>query len=100
MGGASERRILVTGALGQIGMELLRALSLKHGSDAIIATDIRDNNNLEKMGIKFQKLDILDLEGLEDIIKNFEINEVYHLAAILSATGEKNPRLCLSLIHI
>ena len=46
------------------------------------------------MGIKFQKLDILDLEGLEDIIKNFEINEVYHLAAILSATGEKNPRLC------
>ena len=94
MGGASERRILVTGALGQIGMELLRALSLKHGSDAIIATDIRDNNNLEKMGIKFQKLDILDLEGLEDIIKNFEINEVYHLAAILSATGEKNPRLC------
>ncbi len=94
MGGASERRILVTGALGQIGMELLSALSLKHGSDAIIATDIRDNNNLEKMGIKFQKLDILDLEGLEDIIKNFEINEVYHLAAILSATGEKNPRLC------
>ena len=94
MGGASERRILVTGALGQIGMELLSALSLKHGSDAIIATDIRDTNNLEKMGIKFQKLDILDLEGLEDIIKNFEINEVYHLAAILSATGEKNPRLC------
>ena len=62
MGGASERRILVTGALGQIGMELLRALSLKHGSDAIIATDIRDANNLEKMGIKFQKLDILDFE--------------------------------------
>ena len=46
------------------------------------------------MGIKFQKIDILDLEGLEDIIKNFKINEVYHLAAILSASGEKNPSLC------
>ena len=58
MGGASERRILVTGALGQIGMELLRALSLKHGSEAIIATDIRDTNELEKIGIKFLKLNL------------------------------------------
>ena len=94
MGGALERRILVTGALGQIGTELLRALSLKHGSDSIIATDIKDTEKLSNIGIKFLKLDVLNLEELENIIKNYKINEVYHLAAILSASGEKNPKLC------
>ncbi len=94
MGGALERRILVTGALGQIGTELLRALSLKHGSDSIIATDIKDTDKLSNIGVKFLKLDVLDLEELENIIRNYKINEVYHLAAILSASGEKNPKLC------
>ena len=94
MGGAVERRILVTGALGQIGMELLQALSKKFGSENVIATDIRDSDDLENIGIRFLKLDVLDVENLEQVIKKFEINEVYHLAAILSATGEKNPELC------
>jgi len=94
MGALTERRILVTGALGQIGMELLQALSLKFGSENVIATDIRDTNVLENTGIRFLKLDVLDAEKLEDAIKELEINEVYHLAAILSATGEKNPELC------
>ena len=94
MGGTVERRILVTGALGQIGMELLQALSKKFGSENVIATDIRDSDDLENTGIRFLKLDVLDVEKLEQVIKKFEINEVYHLAAILSATGEKNPELC------
>lgn len=94
MGGGVERRILVTGALGQIGIELLQALSEKFGSGNIIATDIRDSGELENTGIKFLKLNVLDVENLEQIIKDLEINEVYHLAAILSATGEKNPELC------
>ena len=94
MGESSERRILVTGALGQIGIELLNALSNKFGSECIVATDIRETNKLENTGINFLKLDVLDVEQLESVIKKFKINEVYHLAAILSAAGEKNPELC------
>ena len=115
MGDSKGRQILVTGALGQIGMELLHALSDKFGAENIVATDIRDSEELEKLGINFLKLDVLDFEKLENIIKEFNIDEVYHLAAILSASGEKNPQLCwkinmdgllnvlelsLSLIHI
>ena len=94
MGGSKGRQILVTGALGQIGMELLHALSEKFGAENIVATDIRDSEELEKLGINFLKLDVLDFEKLENIIKEFNIDEVYHLAAILSASGEKNPQLC------
>jgi len=94
MGDSKGRQILVTGALGQIGMELLHALSDKFGAENIVATDIRDSEELEKSGINFLKLDVLDFEKLENIIKEFNIDEVYHLAAILSASGEKNPQLC------
>tara|TARA_B100001250_G_scaffold130262_1_gene111001 strand:- start:739 stop:1683 length:945 start_codon:yes stop_codon:yes gene_type:complete len=94
MGDSKGRQILVTGALGQIGMELLHALSDKFGAENIVATDIRDSEELEKLGINFLKLDVLDFEKLENIIKEFNIDEVYHLAAILSASGEKNPQLC------
>tara|TARA_B100000902_G_C27290497_1_gene906849 strand:- start:486 stop:1433 length:948 start_codon:yes stop_codon:yes gene_type:complete len=94
MGVPLDRRILVTGALGQIGIELLGALSEKYGSENIIATDIRKNDSLINNKIKFIELDVLDLENFEKIIVKNKINEVYHLAAILSATGEKNPQLC------
>jgi nucleoside-diphosphate-sugar epimerase len=94
MGDSKDRRILVTGALGQIGMELLDALSDKFGAENIVATDIRDSDKLENSRINFLKLDVLDFEKLENAIKEFNINEVYHLAAILSASGEKNPELC------
>ncbi len=94
MGVPLDRRILVTGALGQIGIELLDALSEKYGSENIIATDIRKNDSLISNKIKFIELDVLDLENFEKIIVKNKINEVYHLAAILSATGEKNPQLC------
>ena len=92
--GTVQRRVLVTGALGQIGMELLQALSVKHGSENVIATDIRDSAGLEDTSIKFIKLDVLNKEELERVIDDMKINEIYHLAAILSATGEKNPALC------
>ena len=94
MGDSGDRRILVTGALGQIGMELLDALLYKFGSKNVIATDIREPDNSHGQNFQFQKLDILDHSELEKIIQEHNINEVYHLAAILSATGEKNPELC------
>lgn len=97
MRGPLQRRILVTGALGQIGIELLEALSGKHGSENIIASDIREGNKIKNKNIKFIQLDVLDFEKLEEVIVENEINEIYHLAAILSANGEKNPQLCCKI---
>ncbi len=92
--GTVQRRVLVTGALGQIGMELLQALSLKHGPENVIASDVRDSSEMGNLQIKFIKLDVLNKEDLRQVIEELRINEVYHLAALLSATGEKNPKLC------
>lgn len=94
MGESGNRRILVTGALGQIGMELLDALITKFGSNNVIASDIREPEDIETLDFKFIKLDVLNSSQLEDVITDYSITEVYHLAAILSATGEKNPELC------
>lgn len=88
-------RILVTGALGQIGTELVEALRDKYGSDAVIATDIRDikDHPVVENG-PYCILDVVDSKELERLILEYEIDTIYHLAALLSATGEKNPELC------
>ena len=97
MGESGNRRILITGALGQIGMELLNALQTKFGYDSVIASDIKDPMDVEDSDFRYEKLDVLDSEQMESIIRDNSINEVYHLAALLSATGEKNPKLCLKI---
>jgi len=94
MGESGNRRILITGALGQIGMELLEALQAKFGSDNVIASDIREPETVDSSGFRYEKLDVLNSEQMENLIHSHDINEVYHLAALLSATGEKNPQLC------
>ena len=80
-------RVLVTGALGQIGTELVEALRKKYGHEAVIATDIRKAEGC-------QILDVMNKKEINDLMKKEQITEVYHLAALLSATGEKNPKLC------
>ncbi len=82
MGESGNRRILVTGALGQIGMELLDALITKFGSNNVIASDIREPEDIETLDFKFIKLDVLNSSQLEDVITDYSITEVYHLAAI------------------
>ncbi len=94
MGESGNRRILITGALGQIGKELLEALQAKFGSNNVIASDIREPETVDSSGFRYEKLDVLNSELMENIIHSNDINEVYHLAALLSATGEKNPQLC------
>lgn len=86
-------KILVTGALGQIGSELVPALWKKFGNENVIATDIRPNPPafMTETG-KYEVLDVLDNARLEELIQKYEITEVYHLAGLLSATGEKFPQ--------
>jgi nucleoside-diphosphate-sugar epimerase len=80
-------RILVTGALGQIGTELVAALRSRHGEDAVIATDLRASEGITL-------LDVMNLEEMDRIISENEVGSIYHLAALLSATGERKPELC------
>ena len=80
-------RILVTGALGQIGTELVDALEEKHGQGSVIATDVRE-------GAGCRILDVMDAESILSLVSSEGITEIYHLAALLSATGERNPELC------
>lgn len=82
--------ILVSGANGQIGSVLTEALRAKYGRDAVLATDIRMGNTDHG---PFELLDILDANQLSRLVRKYKVTQIYHLAAILSATGEKNPRM-------
>lgn len=84
----TERKILVTGANGQIGRVLTEELRKKFGTNAVLASDI---TKLPVTVEPFEFLDILNLQRLKEIILDNGINEIYHLAAILSANGEWNP---------
>lgn len=86
-----SKKILVTGAFGQIGSELVPALKSKFGSDSVIS--LGHKNIPEGFEGIVETADITDYEKLEGIIKKHEIVEVYHLVSILSANGEKNPSL-------
>ena len=86
-------KILILGAGGQIGVELAMALREKYGDSSVIATDLKDEPHpLLKDRGPYQKLDAMDGNALLDIVKKESITQVYHLAALLSATGEKMPR--------
>lgn len=84
----SDTRILVIGACGQVGTELVENLALRFGNDAVIASDIRDEASFE---VAYIKLDVMDREAVKNAIVKHKITEVYNLAALLSATAEKNP---------
>ncbi|MFC2188106.1 NAD-dependent epimerase/dehydratase family protein [Fulvivirgaceae bacterium LMO-SS25] len=84
-------KILVIGAGGQLGSELTFALAKLHGTTNVIATDINDRSRKIFDGLQFFTLDAMDKAAICDLIDKHNITQIYHLAAILSATGEKNP---------
>ena len=84
-------KLLVIGAGGQLGSELTKALVNTHGSDAVIATDFQESVKSKFAYCRFQTLDVLDKDAIANLIQEEKITQVYHLAAILSANGEKNP---------
>ena len=84
-------KILIIGACGQIGSELAQALRTKHGKDNVIASDI-DSRNMEVVQAgPFEIVDAKDYNSVKNCIDKYEIDTVYLMAAMLSATGEKNP---------
>jgi len=84
-----EDKILIIGAGGQIGLELLEELNRIYGSSNVVAADIRSSDAFPHN--PFEILDVLNAEALFNIVKKHGIRQVYLLAALLSATAEKNP---------
>lgn len=88
-------KILVIGAGGQLGSELTQGLWERYGKGNIVATDLKPNDIITQGD--FEILDALDQEAVSNLIKKRGITQIYHLAAILSAKGEKNPKLAWRL---
>jgi nucleoside-diphosphate-sugar epimerase len=86
-----KRTTLVLGACGQIGSELTLALRAAFGEDAVIASDIKEPTLLELKNGPFEFLDASDGAGLRATCEKYHVGTVYHLVAMLSATGEKFP---------
>jgi len=94
----STRRILVTGACGQIGSELTPVLRERYGDSNVIASDIRPPQSSCLIGTgPFETLDVCDRARMEELIAGHHVDTVYHMAAILSAAGEENPALAWSV---
>lgn len=99
-----KEKILVTGAGGQLGSELIRGFWKFYGKENVIATDIKEPQG-DLAGGNFEILDVLKPKKLSALLQKNKVTQVYHLAAVLSATGEKNPKDAWklnmeSLIHV
>lgn len=84
------------GACGQIGVELTLALRKIHGNENVFASDLRENHPMLSGG-PFIQLDATDAVATKEFVEKEGITDIYLLAALLSATGEKNPKLCWDL---
>lgn len=89
----AERRILVTGALGQIGTELVPALRRRYGADRVVATDVRMPAREALQDGPFEHLDCTRLRQIQEVVRSCEVGTIYHLAGILSAVAEDRPQV-------
>lgn len=90
------KRILVLGAGGQIGSELVPYLREIYGASNVVATDVKQCDALSAAG-PFEIVDALDAEGYAAVVDKYKIDAIYNLVALLSATGEKNPQLAMRI---
>lgn len=91
----SAARVLVVGANGQIGTELAGALALRPGVAAVVTSDLAPEGRVP--GLAHEMLDVTDAAALRTVVNRHRITQVYHLAAALSASGEKHPQWAWSL---
>lgn len=94
---ASTRRILVTGAGGQVGQDLVIYLQNKYGVHNVLATDIADRTVKWPHYTKVEKLDVLDFPAVDHLVGVFKPHRIYHLAAMLSARSEETPLKALQV---
>lgn len=92
-----DLRVLVTGAAGQIGLELVPYLRNLLGKDAVLATDVRTLPSAEARDGPFRYCDVQDADTMHRLVVEHGANCIVHLASLLSATGEKNPQFALQL---
>ena len=98
-------KILVIGAAGQLGSELTSSLADQFGEDKVIATDLRATAFEQFPFCRFEVLDVMDKDALGALVMKEKVTQIYHLAAVLSATGEINPQFAWqlnmnSLLHV
>ncbi len=97
MSSSQSTRILVTGACGQIGTELTAILRERHGNDNVVASDIQPVPPKLAASGPSALLDVTQRDALVAVVQRYHIDTIYHMAAILSATGEEKPRLAWSV---
>lgn len=93
----SATRILVTGATGQIGSDLVLELRSKYGVKNVVASDVRIPASTTYPSGPFVYLDVMDKNAMAKVIVEHQVDWVVHLASILSAVGERNPALAMNL---
>ena len=91
----TREKILIIGAGGQIGVELATELSKQYGIESVISSDLKKPATLPEN--PFEVLDALDEKALFELVQKHGITQIYHLAAMLSATGEQNPMFAWKL---
>src|SRR5680860_795555 len=91
------KKVLIIGAAGQIGTELVLELEKKFGKEAVIASDVKEDCPKALADSNYNQLNVLDKEGVSHLIKSEKVTDVYLLAAFLSATAEKNPAFAWEL---
>jgi len=84
-------KIMVTGALGQIGTDLTAALRERYGAEQIVATDCQEAPPSVREAGPFEQVDVTEIAQIREVVERYSIDVVYHLAATLSAVGEQKP---------
>jgi len=100
----ADTNVLILGGCGQVGTELATGLKTLYGNDHVVVSDIKTAAEADIDG-PYEKLDVMDKDAIFSVIKKHKITQVYHLAALLSATAEKNPMFgwqlnMESLLHV
>ncbi len=85
------KKILITGSLGQIGSELTVFMRERYGKDSVIATGRRDPGDHPVKDGPYELVDVMDRARMAEVVKEYKVDTIIHLAAILSAIGEKDP---------